>query len=359
MRFPRATNETLGRTDPPPAPSEGSEETPMRRVPLRESTPADGAFLPCLLIASALSGLGCQLGPNTGERELSPVSVGPVERTAPFGDGVVAYSDTGQREADGPRSHDSVRTTLALVHGWASDRRVWQRQIEAMAGDFRLLAIDLPGHGASSPPSSGPDSDSKGRTHGYSMDMLARSVIAVLDDARVERAVLVGHSNGAPVIRQVYRLFPERTSALVVVDGALRQMIDQDMVAGLMAQLEPETYRDFVAAMIDGMKTPGLDPRTFDEIRTMTSDASHGAVVGNFLAATEPSIWQPDPIDVPLLAILAKQPSWDADYEAFVRGLQPEVDYIVLDDVSHFLMMERPDDFHRVLREFLARNELL
>jgi pimeloyl-ACP methyl ester carboxylesterase len=46
--------------------------------------------------------------------------------------------------------------------------------------------------------------------------------------AKVEKAVLVGHSMGTPVARQFYRLYPQKTLAIVIVDGALRPMATKE-----------------------------------------------------------------------------------------------------------------------------------
>ena len=46
----------------------------------------------------------------------------------------------------------SGKHTLALVHGWASDQRAWWKNTAQLAQHFRVLAIDLPGHGQSDEP---------------------------------------------------------------------------------------------------------------------------------------------------------------------------------------------------------------
>jgi len=71
-----------------------------------------------------------------------------------------------------------------------------------------------------------------------------------------------------------------------------------------------------------------------------------------------PEIWRPDKINVPTLMILAKQPAWSADYERFVRDLVPGVDYQVWEGVSHFLMIDKPQEFNAALAAFLAKNGL-
>ncbi len=100
---------------------------------------------------------------------------------------------------------------LVLVHGWASDMFVWTKQIDSFDFPARVIAVDLPGHGKSELPSDE-----------FSMNLFARAIAAVMDDAEVKRAVLIGHSNGTPAIRQFFRLFPDRTEALIGVDGALK-----------------------------------------------------------------------------------------------------------------------------------------
>ena len=72
----------------------------------------------------------------------------------------------------------------------------------------------------------------------------------------------------------------------------------------------------------------------------------------------DPALWRPDKIEVPVLMLLARQPAWTSEYEEFVRGLAPNLDYQLWDDVSHFLMMDKPDEFNRAVLAFLTKNNL-
>src|SRR5262249_19857270 len=118
-------------------------------------------------------------------------------------------------ELDGLRVHyknyGTGRRALIFIHGWSLDLTSWRGQIPAFEGKVRMLLIDLPGHGESDKPQIT-----------YSFDLFARSIDTVMRDAGVDKAILVGHSNGTPVIRQFYRKYPEKTLALVVVDGPLK-----------------------------------------------------------------------------------------------------------------------------------------
>ena len=107
-------------------------------------------------------------------------------------------------------AHQRGRQTFLLVHGWSCNGGFWREQVTALRGKARLILIDLPGHGQSDKPHTD-----------YNMDFFARAVLAVLRDAHVDKATLIGHSMGLPVIRHVYADVPGQIAAMVIVDGSV------------------------------------------------------------------------------------------------------------------------------------------
>lgn len=79
-------------------------------------------------------------------------------------------------------------------------------------------------------------------------------------------------------------------------------------------------------------------------------------VVGAMKGMLDQSIWKDDKIDVPVLHILSKSPMWSADYEKYVRTIAAKTEYTQMDGVGHFLMMEKPEEFNRILHDFLKNN---
>jgi hypothetical protein len=69
--------------------------------------------------------------------------------------------------------------------------------------------------------------------------------------------------------------------------------------------------------------------------------------VSEFEATADPALWKPDKIDVPVLVVLAKSPFWTDDYLKFVRDLAPKAEIETFDGVSHFLMLDKPQEFNR------------
>src|SRR5262249_61814438 len=107
----------------------------------------------------------------------------------------------------------------------------------------RMLFVDLPGYGRSDKP-----------RIDYTMDVFAKGIDAVLRDAGVEQAALVGHSMGTPVVRQFYRLFPAKTKALVFVDGGLRPFTrGPAQTEQFLSMFKEETFKETAPRFLRGM----------------------------------------------------------------------------------------------------------
>src|SRR5947207_1473206 len=209
------------------------------------------------------------------------------------------------------------KTAMVFIHGWTCDMTFWRYQVPAFEGKIRIILIDLPGHGKSGKPEIP-----------YTMDLFAKSVNAVLEDAGVDQAVLVGHSMGTPVIRQFYRLFPKKTRALVAMDGSLRPFItDPAQIEKFLSSFSSPDYKENINKGIDSMFTPQTAPEIRNSVKTVMQSAPQYVAVSAMKSMFDPNIWKDDKIDVPLQLILAKSPFWNADYEAYVRKLAPQVDY--------------------------------
>jgi pimeloyl-ACP methyl ester carboxylesterase len=93
---------------------------------------------------------------------------------------------------------------IVMLHGQPGSRSDWQQLAALLPADLRVLALDRPGYGASAYPAGG-------------FAVNARAVVAELDAADIEQAVLVGHSHGGGVALSVAALAPERVAALVLL----------------------------------------------------------------------------------------------------------------------------------------------
>jgi pimeloyl-ACP methyl ester carboxylesterase len=253
---------------------------------------------------------------------------------------------------DGARVHyvnyGKGKEALVLIHGWTMNVDNWRDQIPAFAERYRVIAIDLPGHGESDKPQTA-----------YSMDYFARAVDAVMNDAKVKRAVLVGHSMGTPVARQFYRKYPDKTLAIVIVDGSLRPFGDKALMDRMIEGFRGPTYQQTMAQMFAAMSGPNLTDEAKERIRTASANTPQYVVVGAMEGMADMAIWSDDKINVPVLTIMAKNPFYPPNLEESFRGIAPKMEFYMWDGVGHFVMMERPKQVNDTVIAFLDKNKLL
>jgi len=205
---------------------------------------------------------------------------------------------------------------------------------------YRVITLDLPGHGQSGSPASGM----------FSMELFARAVEAVRAEADVDRVVLVGHSMGTPVIRTYALMYPQHVSALVLVDGLV-----QVPTGGPAFAPPPMTGEAGLKArenMIRGMFSAATSPALQQQILKMMMGTSQATAAGAMTATWDSSQWKDDAVTVPVLGIYADR-SGLANREGMKR-IYPTLEYHEIPGTGHFLMMEKPDEFNRILDGFLS-----
>ena len=247
----------------------------------------------------------------------------------------VRYTDTG----------GDAKNAIVFVHCWMCNSEFWREQVGAFP-QYRVIALDLPGHGESDKPKME-----------YTIEHFARSVEAVMDDAGVKKAVLVGHSMGTPVTRRFYELYPKKTLAIVTVDGALIPMGPREEIDKFFQPMLAN-YRPSVATFLDGMLQPtwpGVKP-FIRSAMLATEDHVGTSAMKNMI---EDSFAQHGKIDVPVLAVMAPSPYWPKDLDAQYKAVAPDIDFQMWTGVSHFLQLERPKEFNGQLKMFIVRKRLL
>ena len=120
----------------------------------------------------------------------------PEPHTAILNGYKIHYLSTGQGDE-----------ALVFIHGWTCNSTFWRTQAPVYESR-RSLLVDLPGHGLSDKPEIP-----------YTMELFARAVHAVMADAKVHKATLIGHSMGTPVAAASCSECIRTWSTIVMVDG--------------------------------------------------------------------------------------------------------------------------------------------
>ena len=148
--------------------------------------------------------------------------------------GRVRYAKRGEGDA-----------AIVLIHGLGGDLDNWLFNIDALAAEANVYALDLPGHGQSSKNIADPT------LHG-----LAQALIAFMDEVGIDHAHLVGHSLGGAIATSVALDRPERVTALTLIAPAgLGPEIAGEFVEGFISETRARKLRPVLEMLV---ADPGL-----------------------------------------------------------------------------------------------------
>lgn len=228
---------------------------------------------------------------------------------------------------------------ILFVHGWTCDTTVWAAQMAELANSYRVIALDLPGHGLSGSPANGQ----------FTMDLYAKAVEAVRADAGAEEIVLVGHSMGAPVISQYALNYPDRVAGLVAVDGGLSPPDPASM-----PPLPEGPFRQVREQLIRGFFVPETKVQVQDQVlHVMLAPSDERATAVGSAMGTFSRV-DGNRIDAPTLLVLAgtAEELDESDMEE-LRDIAPRAQIEVIENTGHFLMMEEPAVFNDMIEGFM------
>jgi pimeloyl-ACP methyl ester carboxylesterase len=230
---------------------------------------------------------------------------------------------------------------VVFVHGWTCDESSWSAQVPPLSGKYRVITLDLPGHGKSAAPANGK----------FSMENFARAVEAVRVDAGVDRIVVVGHSMGTPVIRKYQLMYPQHVAGMVLVDGLVPMPgVPSTFTPPPLAGAEGLAARE---GMIRGMFSASTSAAQQDHILKMMLGAPEATAIGAMSATFDPSWLSAEPVKVPALGLYAENSALRAGDA--MKTIFPTLEYHEVPGTGHFLMLEKPAEFNKLLGDFLAK----
>lgn len=291
------------------------------------------ALCSLILILILSASTGCQKRKNHGPGETFEATISATDGVA------IAYDVRG-----------SGNTALIFIHGWCSNRTFWREQLDEMAKYYRVVAIDLPGHGTS------------GRTREkWSLTSFASDVTTVVKTLDLERVVLIGHSMGGHVSFEAARLLPERVIGVVGVDtlGDVEEEEDQpEMMERVFAAFEDDfegTMRAFMPRLFSSNTAPKIVRWAADN--SVNADHVMALTIMRELSDVDEKQLLSS-VDVPVRCIYAA-PTDPSESRSFVEtnGKYADFDAVFVDGVGHFLHIENPEMVNRHLLTFLTSLE--
>lgn len=296
-------------------------------------------------------------------RAVIRVAPGAVLRSNPYHSDVMA-PDLVKVDADGigiAYREMGEGSPVLLLHGWPTSSFLWRNVMPAIARSNRVVAIDLPGFGASDKPA-GAD---------YDFDFYATVIDSTLAALEIDSLGLAVHDLGGPVGLDWARRNQDRVSRIALLNTLVYPEFCEAVVEFVAACSKPDT-REFLtspqgleAAMRLGLADESKLTRGAIEAvqkpfgdqaaREALADTGKGLSMEGF---TQIGRWVPN-IAVPVRVIYGAQdhilPDIAETMERFV-GDVPQAEITVLEDCGHFLQEEEPQKIGDLLADFFAKS---
>lgn len=250
----------------------------------------------------------------------------------------LAYSDEGH----GP--------PIVFLHAFPLNRTTWEPQVAGLAGHYRIITIDLRGHGESDAP-----------MWRYTLDQFAEDVKGLLDHLAIANATFVGLSMGGYILFALHRKYPTLIRALVLADTRATADVPEAKAARFsMAQV---AHRRGASAIADLMMPKLLGPASLthrkdlqEQLRTIITDNQVSGMIGSLMAMEE----RPDStpllatLTMPTLVIVGEHDAASPpdEVEEMSRHV-PGATFVVIPGAGHLSNVENPETFNATIRTFL------
>lgn len=232
---------------------------------------------------------------------------------------------------------------LVFVHGWSCDSRYWKHQVPYFSKRYKVITLDLAGHGHSG----------SGRAV-YSMESFGRDVLAVVNAQGLSKVILIGHSMGGPVIANAAAAMPEKVAAIIGVDTLVN--VEYPMTKEQFLKMREPMEKDFakgVKEFVKSMFRPDSDAKVRQWVLSDMPAAPKKVAMSALdqmmgLYITKQMATMFEKIHIPVRLVNADL--WPVDFEANKRHIS-DFGVSVITNTDHFLMMNRPDEFNKALEK--------
>jgi esterase len=241
---------------------------------------------------------------------------------------------------------------LVFLHGLMGYAGNWMRITPAFENKFHILTYDQRGHGRSMKPE-----------HGYSPEDYASDLVKILDELGWSRVNLVGHSMGGRNAMSFASQYPERVERLVIED--IGPDANQAAVARIHKLLEgmptpfkeKRTAKDF---LMNNISDPALGMYLYSNLEEKPDGSfdwrfSKKAILESVDLGRAKERWdQIKSFAMPTLIVRGEN-SEEFPKEVFEKiGLvNPKIERVEIKNSGHWVHFDQPDEFIRVLQEFL------
>jgi pimeloyl-ACP methyl ester carboxylesterase len=231
---------------------------------------------------------------------------------------------------------------VVFLHSFGGSTEHWENQLEYLRKTRRAVAFDFRGHGKSDLPM---DSE-------YSAQAIAEDLKSVIDSLGIDRFILVGHSMGGSSAISYAAIEPERVAGLMLVGtpGKTPEAQAKPIIASLESDQYDKVMDDYMKSLLANAK-PEVDSLVMKGSKKISKEASLIIIKDLFAYDPLPLLQRyPGPKLIVSTTRESEQPN------ALFKQLG-DVPYKTIAGTSHWVQLDKPDEFNKILDEFIERVE--
>ena len=239
-----------------------------------------------------------------------------------------------------PESFDKSALTTTFVHGSGGDREEWRSQLDSLSDRFNVIALELPGHGASEPP---------GET---TVAAYADWVVDFVEGLGLSKVVVVGCSLGSAIAQWIALSPKPWLVGIGLVGAGARLKVHPGFLEGML-HFNPDTLMSFADFAVSREAEPSVRSAVRDRFLKGPVELIHGDLV----ACNEFDIIdRVGRISLPTCIVVGEDDRLTpVKYSRFLQSAISGSELTVIPGAGHLVMMEKPKEFNRFLGDFLEK----
>ncbi len=229
------------------------------------------------------------------------------------------------------------RGTVVFVHGSGGTSQTWREQMPFLSDDWNCVALDLPGHGRSSPPVCASIAEASRLLNAF-----------INQESFLPPIYLAGHSLGAAIVLEYALNYPGGPGGIIIVGGGAKLKVLPQILTDLSRN---EVHEDLIKMSF----SPKSDPLLIDSQAELFMQNSPAVLYADFNACNQFDLTENlAGITSPALVIAGDEDVLTPPkYAAFLQNHLSDSRLVIVESAGHFVMLEQPDSVNAVIKDFL------
>jgi 2-succinyl-6-hydroxy-2,4-cyclohexadiene-1-carboxylate synthase len=256
---------------------------------------------------------------------------------------------------------NGAKEALMFLHGFTGSSTNWERHIQRFASNYRVIAVDLLGHGKTESPA---------LIDRYQMENVAVDLIAILDKLEISQVNLLGYSMGGRLALYTSVAFPERVQRLILESASPGLRTPEEQTARIQSDeaLADSIERDGIAAFVESWENlplfatqkglPEAERRRLHDLRLCNNPSGLANSLRGMGTGVQPALWDRlQDVTLPVLIMAGALDTKFVEIAGQMHNRMPNSRLEIIPDAGHTIHLEQPELFQQKVLAFLRQRE--